>query len=104
MPKTTPNKIRPIFLTASAALHPRALASTSTLQIVHLPKFQKTLDKAHTLLAQDWFSAEGTPYGFDQPPLQTDFKTIVYPFPETIPPRVRPIRDRLAHKPPPKVF
>jgi hypothetical protein len=38
--------------------------------------WKKYCDEAHTLLAQDWLTAKGSPAGFDQSQLQTDLKAI----------------------------
>jgi hypothetical protein len=39
--------------------------------------WKKYCDEAHTLLAQDWISAKGSPSGFDQAQLQADLSAIV---------------------------
>lgn len=39
--------------------------------------WKKYCDEAHTLLAQDWLTAKGSPSGFNQAQLQADLKAIV---------------------------
>ena len=39
--------------------------------------WNKYCDEAHTLLAQDWLTAKGSPSGFNQAQLQADLKAIV---------------------------
>jgi len=47
------------------------------LKTMTLAFWKKYCDEAHTLLAQDWISAKGSPSGFDQAQLQADLSAIV---------------------------
>jgi hypothetical protein len=47
------------------------------LKTMTIAFWNKYCDEAHTLLAQDWLTAKGSPSGFDQAQLQADLQAIV---------------------------
>jgi hypothetical protein len=46
------------------------------LKTMTLAFWKKYCDESHTLLAQDWLTAKGSPAGFDQAQLEADLKAI----------------------------
>ena len=57
----------------SERLHLHHLGQLKTMTLAFWKKY---CDEAHTLLTQDWISANGSPSGFNQAQLQADLKAI----------------------------